>query len=195
VLWSELPPWKRRAELAKVHPNLTEDALIADGRNVPKLRPQIDAQKSKEDKLMVVLRHFGDEGHPQPVDPASYGPAINGGEPVFRSPPWRRLPRLDDVDASEGQPSTGPAAKDKGGRPSVEISKATLHEIFRQSLERARSTAKRPKPTYQEIADDNGVGRTWVTPIVKWAVKHQKEARSAIALSETPSRFSTFVRD
>lgn len=90
---------------------------------------------------------------------------------------------------------TSPASKDKGGRPEVEISQDTLHAIFRQSLERARSTSKRAKPSYQEIADDNGVGRTWVTPIVKWAVKHQREAREAIRLSKTPPRFSTFVRD
>jgi hypothetical protein len=36
-LWSQLPPWERRAELVKVHPDLTEDFLIADGLAVPEL--------------------------------------------------------------------------------------------------------------------------------------------------------------
>jgi hypothetical protein len=55
-LWSELPSWERRAELAKVHPDLTEDCLIACGLAVPELAPQIRAQKSKEDKAWIVLR-------------------------------------------------------------------------------------------------------------------------------------------
>jgi hypothetical protein len=94
-LWSTLQPWERRAELAKVHPDLTEGCLIACGRAVPELAPQIRAQRSKEDQLKVVLRYFGDEGHPQPEGPVRYGPAING-EPVIQCPPWGRLPRLED---------------------------------------------------------------------------------------------------
>jgi hypothetical protein len=94
-LWSELQPWERRAELAKVHPELHEDCLIASGRLVPELRPQIDAQKSKEDKLKIVLRYFGDERHPEPETRARRGPAINGN-PVIECPHWERLPRLED---------------------------------------------------------------------------------------------------
>ena len=114
---------------------------------------------------------------------------------------WARVVEYHDCvaqpedEASAARPPAGPVSKDKGGRPPVEISKDALLEIFRQSLERARSTAKRPQPSYEAIADAVGVKRTWVTPIVKWAVKHQREARRAIASSETPARFSTFVRD
>jgi hypothetical protein len=87
-LWSELQPWEWRSRLARVHPKLNEDCLIAEGRRVPELRPEIDAQKSKEDRVRVVLRYFGDERHPQPepANPPRYGPAIDGGEPVFRCP-------------------------------------------------------------------------------------------------------------
>jgi hypothetical protein len=101
VRWSELPPRERRAALANVHPGLTEDCLIACGRAVPELAPKIKAQKSKEDKLWVVLRYFGDEGHPQPEGPVRYGPAINGGTPVLECPRWERLPRLEDEEVSE----------------------------------------------------------------------------------------------
>jgi len=81
--------------LAKVHPELNEDCLIEAGRNISELRPQIDAQESKEDKMRIVLRHFGDEGHPEPETPARRGPAING-DPVIECPRWGRLPRLED---------------------------------------------------------------------------------------------------
>jgi hypothetical protein len=81
------------------------------------------------------------------------------------------------------------------GRPGFTVTSDTLLKIFRQSLERARSTSKPPQPSYEKIAADNDVKRTWVTPIVKWAVKHQQEARRAIRLSEIPPRFSTIVRD
>jgi hypothetical protein len=94
-LWSELPPWERRAELAKHHPDLTEAALIADGLNVPQLAPLIRAQESNEDKVMPCLRYFGDEGHPQPAERGRYGPMING-KGGRQSPPWGRLPRLKD---------------------------------------------------------------------------------------------------
>ena len=73
----------------------------------------------------------------------------------MRSPPRREN---DAADAS------APAAP---GRPNVTVTKDTLLEILRQSLERTRS--KPPRPSYQQIADDNDVKRTWVTPIVKWA--------------------------
>lgn len=93
-------------------------------------------------------------------------------------------------------PESPPAKiKSVGGRPKVIISRKTLHSIFRQSLERARSTTKPAQPTFQMIADANGVKRTWVTPIVEWAIRNQEEALRAIRLSETPPKFSTIVRD
>jgi hypothetical protein len=109
-LWSELPPWERRAELVKAHPDLTESFLIADGRAVPELAPQIDAQKSQEDRLKVVLRYFGDEAHPQPEERGALMPLIWGlGEPeeevaarMRRSPPWKRLHRLGDDEPESG---------------------------------------------------------------------------------------------
>jgi hypothetical protein len=96
------------------------------------------------------------------------------------------LPRLKDGVAGASGPGTP-------GRPNVTVTKDTLLRIFRQSLERARS--KPPQPGYQQIADDNGVKRTWLTPIVKWAEKHPKETLDAIRSSEIPARFSTIVRD
>src|SRR4029450_6905677 len=89
-LWSELQLWEWRSRLARVHPKLNEDCLIAEGRRVPELRPEIDAQKSKEDRVRVVLPYCGDERHPQPepANPPRYGPAIDGGEPVVRCPSW-----------------------------------------------------------------------------------------------------------
>lgn len=188
MLWSELEPRERRAKLAEVHPDLNEDCLLACGMAVPELAPRIKAQKSKEDKLWVVLRHFGDKGHPQPEGTIRYGAAING-RAVTECPRWEHLPPLDDVEPAK------PEVRGEPGRPRVLVTKATLLEIFKQSLERARDTAKPPRPHYQEIADDNGVKRTWVTPIVKWVVGHQQEALHALATSEIPARFSTCVRD
>jgi hypothetical protein len=78
------------------------------------------------------------------------------------------------------------------GRPNVTVTKDTLLEIFRQSLERTRS--KPPQPSYQQIADDNDVKRTWVTPIVKWAEQHPQTALHATRASTIPARFSTIVR-
>jgi hypothetical protein len=82
-----------------------------------------------------------------------------------------------------------------GGRPPVTVSRETLLEILRRGLERARSTTRVRQPSYEAIADEFGMKRTWTTPIVKWAEKHQREAREAIALSKTPERFSTIVAD
>ena len=73
------------------------------------------------------------------------------------------------------------------------VTRDTLLEILRQSLERTRSQP--PQPSYQQIADDNDVKRTWVTPIIKWAEKHPWEALDALRLSNVPARFSTIVRD
>ncbi len=171
--------------------------MIADGLNVPELAPQIRAQKSHEDELMIVLRYFGDEGHPQPDERGALMPLVWGiDEPVEdvaakmqRSPPWGRLPPLEDDEPAKHD------VKGEPGRPRVLVTKDTIFEIFRQSLERARDTAKPPRPYYWQIADDNEVKRTWVTPIVKWVAGHQQEALHALAASEIPPRFSTCVRD
>ena len=78
------------------------------------------------------------------------------------------------------------------GRPKVTVTQETLLQIFRQSLERTRSDP--PQPSYQQIADDNGVKRTWVTPIVKWAEMHPRTALHATQVSKVPTTFSTIVR-
>ncbi len=189
--WADLAPWDRRARLARVHPRLQEDCLIAAGRSIPELRPAIDAQTSKEDRLRVVLRHFGDEGHPNPdpENPPKHGPAINGNIAAHDCPPWERLPPLEDDEPAKHE------VKGEPGRPRVLVTKGALFEIFRQSLERARDTAEPPRPYYAEIAADNGVKRTWVTPIVKWVAGHQHEALHALTTSEIPPRFSTYIRD
>ncbi len=79
------------------------------------------------------------------------------------------------------------------GRPNVTVTKDTLLDILRQSLERTRS--RPPQPTYEQIAADNDVKRTWVTPIVKWVEKHPQTALHATRVAEIPARFSTIVRD
>ena len=99
---------------------------------------------------------------------------------------FRFLPRLEDDVAGASGPGTS-------GRPKVTVTQDTLRVILWQSLERTRS--KPPQPSYQQIADDNDVKRTWVTPIVKWAEKHPQEALDAIWSSKVPARFSTIVRD
>jgi hypothetical protein len=103
VRWVELPAWERRALLARVHPRLREDCLIAAGRSILELRPEIDAQRSKEDRVRVVLRHFGDEGHlnPDPENPPKHGPGINGNIAAHNCPPWERLPSLDEAPPAE----------------------------------------------------------------------------------------------
>jgi hypothetical protein len=105
VGWVELEPWDRRARLARVHPRLKEDCLIAAGRTVPELRPEIEAQRSKEDRLRVVFRYFGDEGHPNPDPgkPLRHGPGVNG-PPLHDCPTWERLPALEDETVSEKRP-------------------------------------------------------------------------------------------
>jgi hypothetical protein len=87
----------------------------------------------------------------------------------------------------------GSTAKGDAGRPSIKVSTKTLLSIFERALE--RGAGSRATPSYGDIAKEAGVKRTWVTPIVKWAVKHKKEARWAIDMSEIPARFSTLVED
>jgi len=111
-LWTELAPWERRARLASVHPELTEDALVAAGLAVPELAPQISGQESWEGKVMVVLRYFGDEGNPQPergggkrvpllfdlMDPGAPGRNAHLLRPA---PDWGRLPPPEKEHAKE----------------------------------------------------------------------------------------------
>jgi hypothetical protein len=85
--------------------------------------------------------------------------------------------------------------KGEPGRPTVRVDKDTMLEILRQSLERAASTATRPRPYIKDIAASNDVKRTWVTPIVKWVAAHQAETLQALAVPEIPSRFSAYIRD
>jgi hypothetical protein len=108
VGWADLEPWDRRARLARVHPRLKEDCLIAAGRSIPELRPEIEAQRSKEDQMRVVLRYFGDEGYanPNPGKPLRHGPGVNGAT-LHDCPPWERLPSLEDDEM--------PAAHTSGG--------------------------------------------------------------------------------
>ena len=96
-------------------------------------------------------------------------------------------PRLENDAAAEASTPAAP------GRPNVTVTKDTLLEILRQSLERTRSQP--PRPSYQQIADDNDVKRTWVTAIVKWAESHPQTALHATRVSKIPARFSTLVRD
>jgi hypothetical protein len=122
-------------------------------------------------------------------DLSAFGPDDYEGEAQW--PPWNeaRIRELVDEEAVKRE------VKGEPGRPRVLVTKATLLEIFKQSLERARDTAEPPRPYYQQIATDNGVKRTWVTPIVKWVAAHQQEALHAVATSEIPPRFSTCVRN
>jgi hypothetical protein len=99
---------------------------------------------------------------------------------------FRFLPRLEDDAPGASGPGTS-------GRPKVTVTQDTLRVILWQALERTRS--KPPRPTYQQIADDNDVKRTWVTPIVKWAENHPQTALQATRASKIPARFSTIVRD
>ena len=74
----------------------------------------------------------------------------------------------------------------ESGRPRITLNKETLFVLFERGLERARSTERRRQPSYERIADEVGLKRTWVTPIVKWAERHQLEARKAIVSVENP---------
>jgi hypothetical protein len=144
--------------------------------------------------LALARPGFGDElGALGVRDVSGFGP----NEVLW--PPENEARIMEIVELSEGALTDDKAARSGAqgipGRPRVTITEDTLFNIFRQSLERARSTSKPAQPSYEAIAATNEVGRTWVTPVVKWAVAHQLEARQAIALSETPERFSTIVRD
>jgi hypothetical protein len=84
--------------------------------------------------------------------------------------------------------------KGEPGRPDKTITQAVLLGLFERGLERARSPKQRKHPSYASIADEYGLSRTWITPIVQWAEKHQRAARRALVTSETPARFSTLTR-
>jgi len=89
----------------------------------------------------------------------------------------------------KGEPKGDP------GRPTKEIAENVLLGLLDRGLERARSTGWRRQPTYEAIASEYGLKRTWTTPIVKWAETHQRDARQAISTSKIPRRFSTLVRN
>ncbi len=177
-LWSELRPWERRARLAQVHPDLTEDALIADGRNVAELRPQIDAQKSKDDQVLIVLSYFGDQRHPQPAELAKYGPAING-KAVLLSPRWGRLPPLDD----------DIAARDKRGAKELGIPERELWWIIEHRLENSDRSRKWLARETKRRADLTYVPRDRLSPLVTWIDLHPDAARRAATLREIPPEF------
>jgi hypothetical protein len=201
-LWSELPPWERRAELAKVHPDLTEGFLIADGLAVPELASQIEAQRSREDKVMVVLRHFGDEGHPQPEERGALAPLIFSlGDPdlaskMRRSPGWGRLPPLEEKEPATEQPKAN-APRDRlpgkdsspnkwEGKP---IPHETFWELFRLAVEEEASARSLSTLTDES---DNGlafVNRNKAGNIVKWVKAHPTRARRALKWHELPREF------
>ena len=121
-----------------------------------------------------------------------------GSEPGDATPsrrPSRRAPWTPDDGGFLQRVQADAAGARRPGtprRPKVTVTKDTLLEILRQSLERTRS--KPPQPSYQQIADDNNVKRSWVTPIIKWAEDHPEDALDTIRLSEVPARFSTIIR-
>lgn len=133
VGWADLEPWDRRARLARVHPQLLEDCLVAAGRSIPELRPEIDAQRSREDRVRVVLRYFGDEQHPNPdpEHPAPHGPGV-----AHDCPRWVRLPPLED---SEAQAERGGPADATAGRKS-RWHRVDLETIF---VKRAELSARK----------------------------------------------------
>jgi hypothetical protein len=121
----------------------------------------------------------------------------------IRDIPELHLPKLEVVEVEPEQADIGPLevvvvqpeTKGESGRPKITITKETLLALFASGLERARSMKKRREPSYDSIADEHGLKRTWTTPIVKWAETHQREAREAIASSKAPRSFSTLIRD
>ena len=158
----------------------------------------------------VLLREINQRRTEGVVGRSQPRPGLGDVTPSRGSTPFqadqRPLPRVDDYwpgrlrQAAGGEGSSPRPGNDAGssraresGQRKVTVTHDTLRVILRQSLQRTRS--KPPQPSYQQIADDNDVKRTWVTPIVKWAEKHPREARDALWMSRVPARFSTIVRD
>jgi hypothetical protein len=162
VRWSKLSPARLAIELAKL--GIDVDVLVRDARDVPELAPAFRGRKTREERRAIAVEWFGDQRRPQPTKRSEW-------HLLGRTPDWGQLPRL------EGDEPAKHEVRGEPGRPRVLVTKDTLFEIFRQALERARDTAKPPHPYYQQIAAENGVKRTWVTPIVKWVAGHQQEKR------------------
>jgi len=157
--------------------------LLWVGLSEPDVAPRIRAQGTHDDKVRAALRVYADEGRPQPEKPDRYTPP--GAIAMSPVPRWGRFPALEDAEP-----------KGESGRPENRIARAALFGLFERGLERARCPNKRRRrPTYDEIADEFGLKRTWITPIVKWAEAHQRQALRAVRTSKTPARFSTLVRD
>lgn len=149
--WPDLEPWDRRARLARVHPDLTEDCLIAQGRSIPELRPEIDAQKSKEDCLRVVLRYFGDEGNlnPDPENPAIHGPGINDFIAAHNCPPWKELPPVESTAALAGERGTVAGGKNYAGE--------AVERVVRAAQQAQRDGRKLARTLRDEIAKQEAV--------------------------------------
>ena len=127
-LWSEFDPIDRDIELAKL--GITICDLINDGYDVPELKPILERLRSEQAQARVVLKHFGDQGHPQPRDRTP--PLLMMGDgPVYgdRTPDWGRLSRLDDDEAA-----LAPAAL--SARPRLP-NESQLNSYTHASLEKA----------------------------------------------------------
>jgi hypothetical protein len=146
--------------------------------------PHDAALKAIEDSLFEQV--FEDLGHIQVVE-------HNGHLHVV--PPAASEDRFWDIVYAWAEVRQEVELKGKPGRRKTVITKAVLFGLFERGLERARSPKKRRHPSYDSIAGEYGLKRTWTTPIVQWAEKHQREARRAIVSSKIPPRFSTLVRD
>jgi hypothetical protein len=186
VGWADLEPWDRRARLARVHPRLTEGCLIAAGRGIPELRPEIDAQRSEEDRVRVVLRYFGDEQHPNPdpEHPPKHGPSINGNIAAHDCPPWKGLPPLDDEHSSEG------AAGKPAGRPRGSfVETETFWKVWEMALDDNPSARAIEKAT-NEDPELKYVNREKATVIVNAVAEDRDAARAALDGRKTPPGFS-----
>src|SRR5262245_20295217 len=64
--WSDLTPVEAEIRLAEL--GLTVDGVIRAAEFDPELAPTMGLLSSREAKLGKVLEHYGDEGHPIPVD-------------------------------------------------------------------------------------------------------------------------------
>jgi hypothetical protein len=167
-LWSELQPWEWRDALTSVHPDLDEDFLIAAGMAVPELAPRIAKQKSKEDKVRVCLRYFGDEQHSQPTEGGALAPSIfnvmdpggPGWDERLRPPPrWGRLPPLDDL-VTVTSPSTRVGnGRSKLGRRDKDVSVLEANRVARiyEDDSADDSTSYAVHKSYVEELADEGI--------------------------------------
>jgi hypothetical protein len=92
-LWSGLSLVEAELELAErartddgVKHGLTVDDVIRAGENDAELGPTMRLFTSKEAKLRKALKHYGDEGHPIPIDQT--GSVYDGPGLVEHEPHW-----------------------------------------------------------------------------------------------------------